>query len=94
MKKRKKLQLVKVVWNDACDVPGWFSLEEELQEILEEPLPEPLECTSVGFLVRRNKTAIWLTNMYAEDQQGLRGGGIQVIPAGFVKEFSVLEEWT
>ncbi len=89
---KKKLKVVKVLWHDACDSPGWFSLEPKLQEILQEPLPGPLECISVGIFVKQNKDAIWLSNMFAQDDQGRRGGGIQVIPKPWVKNIKVIHE--
>ena len=80
MKKRKATPLVEVTWVDACSSHGWYT-DGELQEC------RLVAMTTVGYMVRRNKTDIAL----AQGRSHHFGNGpnkwseVWTIPAQWIK---------
>ena len=75
----KKGQPVRVVWLDAANGQGWWSLDELATE-------QPAEIVSVGFLVHADKERVVLTTSIGGDE----GLGWVVIPAAWIKDVAVL----
>lgn len=76
MLNKTKHRVIFVEWKDASNMPGWISPEDEM--------PPLVHIQSVGWLVKENKEAIWIST----GVDYTRGGwtGLIAIPKGWIKK--------
>lgn len=72
---KRFLPFVEVTWDDACNSAAWKSVEEA------EEWHGPVECSTVGYLFKRDKKGITLA-MSLSKAGGV--GGLWHVPAGMV----------
>ena len=72
--------VVKVDWDDSCDVSGWVrksSFE-----------PEVSQCTTVGFLVKKTKDYVSIASSSSDSESW---SDIMTIPRKCVKTITIME---
>ena len=71
---KKPGHLVEIHWIDSCSTQGWLGDDQ--------PDGKPLECRSVGYLVKRSKTGVVVCQNVSE--QGATGQWM-TIPASCIR---------
>lgn len=72
---------IQVNWIDACEKPGWLSLEEALT------VPEEILCFTNGFFLGQNKEYVSIASTIGKTKDSDIGGTI-LIPKGCIKNYS------
>ena len=77
--------IVKIVWTDAQVINEWKTVGELSKEAEKDSAP----CTSVGFLIKKNRQFYWVANTVSsgETEEEIVSNGIMMIPRKWVVSF-------